>query len=66
MARKPRRGPHSIPTVAFDPKTGESLSGGNDSEKARLFRLRYLDAVKASDDGDWDEYDRIMAELTED
>ena len=64
MARKPRRGPHSIPTVAFDPQTGQSLTGGNDDEDARLFRLRYLDAVRALQAGDRVEYRRIMATLT--
>lgn len=63
MPKKPRVGPHALPTVAIDPQTGQSLSGGDDSEEARLRRLRYLEAMDALRAGDDEKYDRIMEEL---
>ena len=66
MARKPKEGAHALPTAAFDPKTGQSLTGGDDSEEARLLRLRRQDAYDALDAGDVAGYRRIMSELAVD
>ena len=59
-----REGGMAYPSAPVDARTGESLIKGTDnSDEARLWRLRHLEALRLLHDGDEDGYDRIMATL---